>query len=527
MNEQPILNLTEAMNYPTLQRWIGVQYLKDTEISSHYGEVHISKAYDMIVFIDKTTAIRSIPKIIHNHNKRLLKEYYNIMKHPISNIKTHPLENNILEWHFIIIGTCGPYKDGYYHGILEFPTDFPMKPPSIKILTPNGRFETNTRLCLTMSDYHPESWNPSWTVETLLIGLQSFMYQESERSIGSIHCSYEERVTFAKNSIEFNKKNAIYIELFYKDTTIDILDKAPLEIEEDVCRFCFNPENLISPCECKGSNKWLHLDCLKQWQKSVLLTQSTHPKYQTNIDKVCNICLTLFNIKSKSRHQSIVEYTGKEIINLLQIGHFLVSSEEASEANLELIEKHPEIKKRLIHWTKTIFLIVKKINGVIAVNLTLKIDNPLKSIDRSPFRQDKGTCSPLKVWNEEYSEMSTLYYIEYTHFIGGPCYPDKPFAIIKLLNNEQDMINSLNVTQINNYIFGKLSNVVHFAKIRFQRTQIKSKLKIFWGYAGWDKTQILAEIAKRSWGVCINYYSKWETAIKHSKVAKKSEYSKY
>jgi ubiquitin-conjugating enzyme E2 J2 len=30
---------------------------------------------------------------------------------------------------------------GKYHGILEFPDDFPMKPPSIKILTPSGRFE--------------------------------------------------------------------------------------------------------------------------------------------------------------------------------------------------------------------------------------------------------------------------------------------------------------------------------------------------------------------------------------------------
>ena len=32
------------------------------------------------------------------------------------------------------------------------------------------------RLCLSMSDYHPESWNPSWSIETLLVGLQSFMY---------------------------------------------------------------------------------------------------------------------------------------------------------------------------------------------------------------------------------------------------------------------------------------------------------------------------------------------------------------
>ena len=30
------------------------------------------------------------------------------------------------------------------------------------MLTPNGRFKTGIRLCLSMSDYHPETWNPLW-----------------------------------------------------------------------------------------------------------------------------------------------------------------------------------------------------------------------------------------------------------------------------------------------------------------------------------------------------------------------------
>lgn len=28
----------------------------------------------------------------------------------------------------------------------------------------------NTRLCLSMSDYHPESWNPVWSVSCILTG---------------------------------------------------------------------------------------------------------------------------------------------------------------------------------------------------------------------------------------------------------------------------------------------------------------------------------------------------------------------
>jgi ubiquitin-protein ligase len=46
------------------------------------------------------------------------------------------------------------------------------------------------RLCLSMSDYHPESWNPSWSIETLLVGLQSFMYHLHHITIliGTLDC---------------------------------------------------------------------------------------------------------------------------------------------------------------------------------------------------------------------------------------------------------------------------------------------------------------------------------------------------
>lgn len=39
----------------------------------------------------------------------------------------------------------GFYSGGYYHGKLIFPREFPFKPPSIYMITPNGRFKCNTR----------------------------------------------------------------------------------------------------------------------------------------------------------------------------------------------------------------------------------------------------------------------------------------------------------------------------------------------------------------------------------------------
>ena len=91
--------------------------------------------------------------------QRLRKEYKRITCEPIESIDCTPCESNILEWHYVIKGPKSTiYEGGIYHGKIIFPKEYPYKPPSIYMNTPNGRFKTNTRLCLSMSDFHPETW---------------------------------------------------------------------------------------------------------------------------------------------------------------------------------------------------------------------------------------------------------------------------------------------------------------------------------------------------------------------------------
>lgn len=65
-------------------------------------------------------------------------------------------------------------------------------PPSITMVTPSGRFQPNTRLCLSMSDYHPETWNPMWSVSSILSGLVSFMY-DTTPTTGSVNSTQSEK----------------------------------------------------------------------------------------------------------------------------------------------------------------------------------------------------------------------------------------------------------------------------------------------------------------------------------------------
>ncbi|KAJ2244187.1 Ubiquitin-conjugating enzyme E2 6, partial [Coemansia sp. RSA 454] len=146
--------------------------------------------------------------------KRLNKEYLMMQKSPPEFITAKPLEKNVLEWHFIITGPPNtPYADGEYHGRLMFPKDYPFKPPSIQMLTPNGRFEVNKDICTSMSSFHPESWNPSWSVATIIMGLLSMMTGD-ERMTGGMNASDDERKRLAQASKAFNQSSVPFKNAF-------------------------------------------------------------------------------------------------------------------------------------------------------------------------------------------------------------------------------------------------------------------------------------------------------------------------
>lgn len=125
--------------------------------------------------------------------QRLQRELKHLREEPVPGVHAAPLPSNMLEWHFCIEGPAGsPYQGGYYHGIIRFPQEYPFKPPSIRMLTPSGRFEPNQRICLSMSDFHPETWNCMWSVSSILQGVVSFML-DSAPAIGPSNPCQPER----------------------------------------------------------------------------------------------------------------------------------------------------------------------------------------------------------------------------------------------------------------------------------------------------------------------------------------------
>ena len=99
-----------------------------------------------------------------------------------------PDPEDIYTWYYIVYNLdYKEYKGGFYMGKIICPKEYPAKAPKVIVETTNGRFHTWTEgICLSISDYHPESWNPVWKVNQVVMGLTSF-WQTREDTYGGIY----------------------------------------------------------------------------------------------------------------------------------------------------------------------------------------------------------------------------------------------------------------------------------------------------------------------------------------------------
>jgi len=155
--------------------------------------------------------------------KRILREVKEMDAEPSSQYTATPLEDNLFEWHFTIKGPAGTEFDGgLYHGRIILPPEYPFKPPNIVLLNPSGRFEVGTKICLSISSYHPEHWQPSWSIRTVLVALISFMPTKGEGAIGALDDPPEVRRKLAAKTIDYScdKCGAKMCDVFPQEETL-------------------------------------------------------------------------------------------------------------------------------------------------------------------------------------------------------------------------------------------------------------------------------------------------------------------
>ncbi|XP_039253743.1 ubiquitin-conjugating enzyme E2 J1-like [Styela clava] len=165
--------------------------------------------------------------------KRLMREAQEL-KDATEQYSAQPLDDNLFEWHFTFRGPSdSDFDGGMYHGRIILPPEYPMKPPSIMLLTPNGRFELHKKICLSISGYHPESWQPSWSIRTAILAIIGFMPTKGEGAIGALDYSPQERKNLAKKSSTWSCQCCGSIKQLLKEPGQDSHQKTESEIRDE------------------------------------------------------------------------------------------------------------------------------------------------------------------------------------------------------------------------------------------------------------------------------------------------------
>lgn len=140
--------------------------------------------------------------------KRLVGDLRLLKNDPLEFLDALPDEKDLLTWYFIVKGPeSSDFKGGYYLGKIMHSPEYPFKSPDFMMLTPNGRFMDNKKICLSNSSYHSSEWSAMWNVKSILMGFLSIMLDDNENGISHIHDSKQSRSVMAANSIQYNKQH--------------------------------------------------------------------------------------------------------------------------------------------------------------------------------------------------------------------------------------------------------------------------------------------------------------------------------
>eukprot|EP01112_Ceratiomyxa_fruticulosa_P022360 TRINITY_DN815_c0_g1_i1.p1 TRINITY_DN815_c0_g1~~TRINITY_DN815_c0_g1_i1.p1 ORF type:complete len:148 (-),score=19.31 TRINITY_DN815_c0_g1_i1:338-781(-) len=107
--------------------------------------------------------------------KRINKELQDLGRDPPSSCSAGPASEDLFQWTATIMGPPdSPYAGGVFFLNIQFPTDYPFKPPKVNFTTriyhPN--INSNGSICL---DILKDQWSPALTVSKVLLSICSLL----------------------------------------------------------------------------------------------------------------------------------------------------------------------------------------------------------------------------------------------------------------------------------------------------------------------------------------------------------------
>ena len=107
--------------------------------------------------------------------KRIKKELADISKDPPSNCTAGPHNDDMFFWDATLFGPRdSPYEGGVFFLRIQFPEDYPFKPPRVGFVTRVYHVNVNDKggICL---DILKDQWSPALTISKVLLSICSLL----------------------------------------------------------------------------------------------------------------------------------------------------------------------------------------------------------------------------------------------------------------------------------------------------------------------------------------------------------------
>ena len=107
--------------------------------------------------------------------RRIKKELKELENDPPANCTAGPINDDIHSWEAMIFGPSEtPYQDGIFRIKIQFPSDYPFKPPKVWFTTKiyHCNINANGSICL---DILKDQWSPALTVSRVLLSITSLL----------------------------------------------------------------------------------------------------------------------------------------------------------------------------------------------------------------------------------------------------------------------------------------------------------------------------------------------------------------
>jgi len=107
--------------------------------------------------------------------RRITKELKDLEGDPPANCSAGPVGDDLFKWKATIMGPAeSPYDGGVFFLDIEFPQDYPFKPPKLRFQTKIYHCNVNDKggICL---DILKDNWSPALTISKVLLSICSLL----------------------------------------------------------------------------------------------------------------------------------------------------------------------------------------------------------------------------------------------------------------------------------------------------------------------------------------------------------------